>query len=269
MIQKKRATRRALRRTRRSASASDSDADAGLDSDEELLPKKRRTKRQKEEIQYKSAEFIEDSDIDLDADAAFFAKEEEIRQRANLAAESGKSAYTGMRTTGTKKRKRGKNPQAEDPAPAVPQADDRASASPPPSSSRKRPKPSERGSSDVDDLEAPDFGDFRPSSTQDEESVTAVPRRARPRPRPRFNKAATATGGSSPASSSPPPNTDFPASSTAGSDAEAPKSIAEDEDGGRDGTPDVPHSDDQDEIELTFARRGGRRKAVVFSDDDE
>jgi replication fork protection complex subunit Tof1/Swi1 len=258
-IQKKRAVRRGARRTRRSGIASSSDE--AQNTDDDLLPKKRRIKRKKEEIEYKSAEFIDDSDIDFEADAEFLAKEEELRRRAEAAAELGKS--TTMRATGTKKRKRGTKTQGKGPNLALQGADDqspapRTTGTPP----RKRPRPSQRGSWDEGDSgEIPP----PPSSAAGSPSEESRPK---PRPRPRYAPSSRATT-FSPASS-PAPGKRFPTSSTAGSDAEAPQSIvgSDADDGNR--VPDAEAmSDDDVDVRLSHAPPRGRRKTLVFSDDEE
>lgn len=261
-IQKKRAVRRGARRTRQSGNASSSDE--APNTDDELLPRKRRIKRKKEEIQYKSAEFIDDSDIDFEADAEFLAKEEELRRRAETAAELGKTAT--MRATGTKKRKRGMNKQGgEDPNSASQVAGDRspAPATSTSTASRKRPKPSRRGSWDEGDS-----GEAKDSLTAARSSTEEPRRRPRPRPRPRYAPSSRATT-SSP-TSSPAPGERFPTSSIAGSDAEAPRSIKGSDADDRDRVPDgETMSDDDIDVRLSHAPPRGKRKALVLSDDED
>jgi replication fork protection complex subunit Tof1/Swi1 len=257
LIQKKRATRRGTRRTRQSGNPSSSDE--AQDTGDELQPKKRRTKRKKEEIQYKSAEFIDDSDIDFEADTDFFAKEEALRRQAEAAAEEGKSAT--MRATGTKKRKRVMNTQGDGPNP-VSQGTDapRTTAK----SSRKRPKPSQRGPRDEGDFNIPVVVEEPPPATITAKSSSEEPR-PRPRPRPRYAPSSRATT-SSPAPS-PAQSKHLATSSTAGSDAEPPRSIA-----GSDNGSNVSEADAISEdvgVTLSHTRLAGRRRTLVFSDDEE
>lgn len=254
LIQKKRATRRGTRRTRQSGNASSSDE--AQDTDDELQPKKRRTKRKKEEIQYKSAEFIDDSDFDFEADTEFFAKEEALRRQAEAAAEEGKSAT--MRATGTKKRKRGMNTQDLNPVPQGTDAPRTTAKSP-----RKRPKPSQRGSRDEGDSNIPAVVEEPPPAINTAKSSSEEPR-PRPRPRPRYAPSSRAT--SSPASS-PAQSKHLATSSTAGSDAEPPRSIAGSDNGGNVSEADAMSEDVG--VTLSRTRSAGRRRTLVFSDDEE
>ncbi|EUC61522.1 timeless protein carboxy-terminal region protein [Rhizoctonia solani AG-3 Rhs1AP] len=187
----KRTARRAARDERRAAKRH---------RREERETKKR--ERKKKEVQvYKSAETIEDSDAELGDDDAFFARERELRAKAEQAGQ-GNYASATMLEHGTKKRKnkeggkkrKGKRavdvPDAEAEAEAEAEApseeggdnsapEDAQPVTKPRPRPRPRPKPKQPSplaspKSVVDDVVAP----------SDEEEEPAV--RPRPRPRPKI-----------------------------------------------------------------------------------
>ncbi|KAG8990291.1 Topoisomerase 1-associated factor 1 [Tulasnella sp. JGI-2019a] len=114
MLSKKRKPGRTRRSKRKANDDSGlSDGGGGGDGDDDDLSegerrhkKIKRAKKKAEEKQFLSAEFIEDSDADLGNDEEFYAKEQELRDRAKKAAETGDATLSNMAKTGTKKRKK-------------------------------------------------------------------------------------------------------------------------------------------------------------------
>ncbi|KAL5639939.1 hypothetical protein ACGC1H_006487 [Rhizoctonia solani] len=181
----KRAARRAAREERRAAKRH---------RREERETKKR--ERKKKEVQvYKSAETIEDSDAELGDDDAFFARERELRAKAEQAGQGNYASGT-MLEHGTKKRKnkeggkkrKGKRavgvPEAEAEAPSEGDEDQNNNSPedtqpvtkprPRPRPKPKQPSPSASPKSVAGDVPAP----------SEEEEEPAV--RTRPRPRPKI-----------------------------------------------------------------------------------
>ncbi|KAG8868501.1 Topoisomerase 1-associated factor 1, partial [Tulasnella sp. 331] len=191
MLSKKRKAGRTRRSRRKDDDESGISDGGGLDDDlsegERRHKKHKRERKKKEQQQFLSAEFIEDSDVDLGNDEEFYAKEREIRARAEKAAEAGDTTVTNMARTGTKKRKR--RPE-------------------------NGPVKNAKFYSATTDRDAGDEGDVDPatqatssragSETQDESppgEARPQPTRSRPRPRPRPRHRASTltseTGGSS------------------------------------------------------------------------
>ena len=243
--------KRARRRRRRSPSNSGDEAEL---SDE---PKRKRKKKEKEQAQYKSAQFIQDSDEEYGDMEAFLEKERLLREKAVLAAAASGDTNRpiGMKSTGTKKRKR-KNPDpkktTDDSSTNVPPT----RTTPAPGSS---PSASDNDSSDPDNNIDTDNDDSAPHLSPSREKADEVNKRTnsgnrRPRPRPR------------PAPSKPKPTTSIPetnASTPATPPSNDPPSTPMTQ---RSNTTTIQESPDSPG---NAAHHSRRTKRLVLSDSDE
>ncbi|KAG8903574.1 Topoisomerase 1-associated factor 1 [Tulasnella sp. 403] len=271
LLSKRRARRTTRRRRRRHASDGSSD-EVDLSDMENPSRKAKRTRKAKEQETYKSAQFIEDSDAALTDDDKFFAREQEIRDKAQAAADAGIVAPTNMAPTGTKKRKKkastgpvkkfktlvADRPErnmatpkiASDSPPLAPDDDDEDSDAPRREASSQRKSRHRRPSHRQSGEEASLAGQESDANSTDGNASKAPPPKPRPRPRPkmRFGGGANATADAPiPSTSSPGPASSSPARSWQS----------------------TPPPDDEGSDQVLVSRQRPPRKKNLIESDDE